>query len=146
MSIRKIKVVTTSGISGTIETSVTTLGELKPLLRERNIDYSGMKLVVGSTRNELSINDAALPEGDFKLYLMPHKTKSGGNRVSLILNQIADLFDQLADAVEEGVPVASSLVKSLSAEDRADVEDLNRLAGNSTSYDEDDEDEDDSWL
>ena len=74
---RKIKIYTTNGMPGTIETNVSTLGELKPLLRQREVNYDGMKMLVGETKNELSQDEAILPEGDFKLYLMPAKTKSG---------------------------------------------------------------------
>lgn len=77
MSTRSIKVYTTVGVSGTVETNVRTLGELKPILRQQEIDYSGMKMLVGETKNELNVDDAVLPEGDFKLYLVPQKTKSG---------------------------------------------------------------------
>ena len=38
---RKIKIYTTNGMPGTIETNVSTLGELKPILRQREIDYNG---------------------------------------------------------------------------------------------------------
>ena len=78
MDIRTIKIYSTVGVSGVIETNVTTLAELKPLLSQRGIDYAGMKMLIGETRNELSQDEAILPEGDFKLYLMPVKTKSGG--------------------------------------------------------------------
>ena len=74
---RKIKIYTTNGMPGTIETNVSTLGELKPILRQREVNYEGMKLLIGETKNELSQDEAVLPEGDFKLYLMPAKTKSG---------------------------------------------------------------------
>ena len=74
---RKIKIYTTNGMPGTIETNVSTLGELKPILRQREINYDDMKMLVGETKNELSVDEAVLPTEDFKLYLMPVKTKSG---------------------------------------------------------------------
>ena len=43
---RKIKIYTTAGMPGTIETNISTLRELKPLLRQRGINYDGMKMLV----------------------------------------------------------------------------------------------------
>jgi len=87
---RKIKVITTVGISGVIETNVSNLGELKPLLSQREINYEGMKLLIGETKNELSEDVALLPEGDFKLYMVPARTKSGG-----IDDNLDDIYNNL---------------------------------------------------
>jgi len=88
--VRKIKIITTVGISGVIETNVSNLGELKPLLSQRDINYDGMKLLIGETKNELSEDMALLPEGDFKLYMVPARTKSGG-----IDDSLDDIFSDL---------------------------------------------------
>ena len=40
---RKIKIYTTNGMPGTIETNVSTLGELKPILR--NLKFNGIYLI-----------------------------------------------------------------------------------------------------
>lgn len=77
MSNRTIKIYTTLGSPGSIETNVRTKVDLMPLLVDRGIDTNGMKLLIGETRNELSEDTAILPEGDFKLYLVPSRTKSG---------------------------------------------------------------------
>lgn len=77
---RKIKVYSTRGQSGIeIETNVTTLGELSGVLNAHDyeLDLSRMKAVVGQTKATLESNDSVLPEGDFTLFLMPTKTKSG---------------------------------------------------------------------
>ena len=141
---RKIKIYTTAGMPGTIETNVSTLGELKPLLRQREINYDGMKMLVGETRNELSLDEAILPEGDFKLYLMPAKTKSGVDFDEMDEN-IDDILDRVENIEEKldkvlnllsnpiSTPSVVSQVSSLSAEDQREVEELRRLAGNSTS-------------
>ena len=134
---RKIKIYSTVGVSGTIETDVRTLVELKPLLRQREINYDGMKLLVGDTRNELSIDEAQLPETDFKLYLMPEKTKSG-NRGS-ILETIAGLFSELSDAfqnladAEDDEPSTQTysspnIIKAVTFEDMEAMEDIKRLS------------------
>lgn len=74
---RKIKIFTTTGIPGVIETDVTTFEGLKPLLLEQNINLESTKVLVGETKLELSENEAILPDGDFKLFIVPVKTKSG---------------------------------------------------------------------
>ena len=141
---RKIKIYTTNGMPGTIETNVSTLGELKPILRQREVNYDGMKLLVGETKNELSQDEAILPEGDFKLYLMPAKTKSGvdfdemDENVEDILDRVENIEEKLDKVLNLlsnpiSTPSIAPQVSSLSAEDQREVEELRRLAGNSTS-------------
>lgn len=138
MALRKIKIYSTSGISGTIDTNVTTLGELKPLLNDREINYSGMKMLVGETRNELSQDEAVLPSGDFKLYLMPQKTKSGNDneRLAELYETIADCHREIAEIHEErGSYPAKSLgapKSAISVEDAEAMADLRRLSGKSS--------------
>ena len=141
---RKIKIYTTAGMPGTIETNVSTLGELKPLLRQREIDYDDMKMLVGETKNELSVDEAVLPTEDFKLYLMPAKTKSGVD-FDEIEENVDDILDRVENIEEKldkvlnllsnpiSTPSVAPQVSSLSAEDQREVEELRRLAGNSTS-------------
>lgn len=136
---RKIKIYSTVGASGTIETDVRTLGELKPILRQREINYDGMKMLVGETRNELSVDEAVLPEVDFKLYLMPEKTKSGSvvsklERLAEIFGEAQEICEDLASEIEDnGGNISSSVVsstsKALSFEDMEAMEDLKRLQG-----------------
>lgn len=136
---RKIKIYTTAGIPGTIETNVSTLGELKPLLRQREINYDGMKMLVGETKNELSVDEATLPTGDFKLYLMPAKTKSGvdldemeeaieriENKVDRILSKLDSINTSLVESTS-----ASKVADPISLEDQREIEELRRLAGES---------------
>lgn len=136
---RKIKIYTTAGIPGTIETNVSTLGELKPLLRQREINYDGMKMLVGETKNELSVDEATLPTGDFKLYLMPAKTKSGVDldemeeAIERIENKVDRILSKL-DSINTSLVVSTSANKvadSISLEDQREIEELRRLAGES---------------
>ena len=136
---RKIKIYTTAGIPGTIETNVSTLGELKPLLRQREINYGGMKMLVGETKNELSVDEATLPTGDFKLYLMPAKTKSGVDfdemeeAIERIENKVDRILSKL-DSINTSLVVstsASKVVDPISLEDQREIEELRRLAGES---------------
>ena len=137
--IRKIKIYTTAGIPGTIETNVLTLRELKPLLRQREINYDGMKMLVGETKNELSVDEATLPTGDFKLYLMPAKTKSGVDfdemeeAIERIENKVDRILSKL-DSINTSLVVstsASKVVDPISLEDQREIEELRRLAGES---------------
>lgn len=136
---RKIKIYTTAGIPGTIETNVSTLGELKPLLRQREINYNGMKMLVGETKNELSVDEATLPTGDFKLYLMPAKTKSGVDldemeeAIERIENKVDRILSKL-DSINTSLVVSTSASKvadPISLEDQREIEELRRLAGES---------------
>lgn len=138
---RKIKIYTTAGMPGTIETNISTLGELKPLLRQREINYDGMKMLVGETKNELSIDEATLPEGDFKLYLMPAKTKSGVDfdemedtldRIENKLDRVLSKLDNVSCEGKNSEKVYAA--NTISAEDQREINELKRLAaGGSTS-------------
>ena len=150
---RKIKIYTTNGMPGTIETNVSTLGELKPILRQREVNYDGMKLLVGETKNELSQDEAILPEGDFKLYLMPAKTKSGVdfdemedsiNRIAADVERIEDKLDEVLSLLRNGGNVGTvgnsvAQTSAISPEDQREIEEVRRLAsGGSPSNEWDD--------
>lgn len=147
--VRKIKIYTTSGMPGTIETNATTLAGLKPILRERNINFDGMKMLVGETKNELSMDESVLPEGDFKLYLMPAKTKSGvdfddmednvgdiTSTVHRIESKVDSILAKLnASASATSYVAPSVLATSISMEDQREIEELKKLASGSSSED-----------
>ena len=140
---RKIKIYTTNGMPGTIETNVSTLGELKPILRQREVNYDGMKLLVGETKNELSQDEAILPEGDFKLYLMPAKTKSGVDfdEMEETLERIESKVDRILSKLDNESYKGSSVSQTdfLSIEDQREIEEVRRLAsGGSPSNEWDD--------
>ena len=148
---RKIKIYTTAGMPGTIETNVSTLGELKPLLRQREINYDGMKMLVGETKNELSVDEAVLPTEDFKLYLMPAKTKSGVdfdemedsvNRIAADVERIEDKLDKVLNLLKREVNIGfvastTSQTSTISPEDQREIDELRRLsAGGSNEWDD----------
>ena len=148
---RKIKIYTTAGMPGTIETNVSTLGELKPLLRQREINYDGMKMLVGETKNELSVYEAVLPTEDFKLYLMPAKTKSGVdfdemedsvNRIAADVERIEDKLDKVLNLLKREVNIGfvastTSQTSTISPEDQREIDELRRLsAGGSNEWDD----------
>lgn len=76
---RIITVVATKG--GRIEkltTDVSTWGDLKMLIQDK-YDLGNLKAVENVGKTTLEHPDAVLPTGDFRLFLRPSKTKSGGN-------------------------------------------------------------------
>lgn len=60
-----------------VNSSSTTWGELQHDLDQKGVSYGGMKVVVGETQVSLESSAAQLPEGNFRLFLMPQKVKSG---------------------------------------------------------------------
>ena len=142
---RKIKIYTTAGMPGTIETNVSTLGELKPLLRQREINYDGMKMLVGETKNELSVDEALLPTEDFKLYLMPAKTKSGVDfdETEEAIERIENKLDEVLSLLRNGggnvgaVGISVTEPSTISPEDQREIDELRRLsAGSSNEWDD----------
>ena len=137
---RKIKIYTTNGMPGTIETNVSTLGELKPILRQREVNYDDMKLLVGETKNELSQDEAILPEGDFKLYLMPAKTKSGVDfdemeeTLERIESKVDRILSKLSNESYKGSIVSQTDL--ISPEDQREIEEVRRLASGVSSSNE----------
>jgi hypothetical protein len=57
------------------ESSARTFGELQKEMT--NVEWSGMRVVVRSTKNTLQDDNALLPAEDFVLFLVPEKVKSG---------------------------------------------------------------------
>ena len=146
---RKIKIYSTAGMSGLIDTDARTLSVLKPLLVDLNIPYAGMSIIVGETRNELTLDDALLPEGDFKVYLMPKEVDSGSSpmelidgmnkkldevqkAVDVILKQVSTLCDSMAEPLRKACAepyLTQSIAKEpLSPEDQEAFDDLNAIA------------------
>jgi len=58
------------------EVEARTFGELKKELKD--IKWDGMRVVVRETKNTLQDDGALLPAGDFILFVVPEKVKSGG--------------------------------------------------------------------
>lgn len=77
---RNVTVFTTVGKQGgeVFSTEAVTWGQLKKEINTKNISLSNMKAVIGETQVTLESEEAQLLDGDFTLFLMPVKTKSGG--------------------------------------------------------------------
>lgn len=77
---RKVKIVPTSGAKKIIEVPEgTSWKEMKKILTKEGYSLDNMKAVEGNTKHTLEHDDAKLPEGDFKLFLMPYRSKSGAD-------------------------------------------------------------------
>jgi len=76
---RKIDIFNTQSDPPTREfqSSAKTWGQLKDELSAHGINTNGMTSIVGETDTTLDLSSAALPEGEFTLFLMPSKVKSG---------------------------------------------------------------------
>lgn len=59
----------------THESAATTFGELKSEMRQ--VKWDGMRVVERTSKATLQMDDAVLPQGDFILFLVPEKVKSG---------------------------------------------------------------------
>jgi len=57
------------------ESSAATFGQLKKELKQ--IKWSGMRVVERTSKMSLQMDDSVLPQGDFLLFLVPEKVKSG---------------------------------------------------------------------
>ena len=114
---KKVTVYSTVGKKATIleNLEATTWGELKSALREMDIKYSGMKAVIGETRNTLESDRATLPEKDFSLFLMPVKTKSGADRKQLMADYKANP-DAQAHFKSKGLQITRMKTPDIEAE------------------------------
>lgn len=52
-------------------------GDLQVELSRNGVNASGMKAIIGDSQLTLESNQAELPSGDFTLFFMPQKVKSG---------------------------------------------------------------------
>lgn len=79
-TMRNVTVFTTVGKQGgeVFSTEAVTWGQLKREINTKNISLSNMKAVIGETQVTLESEEAQLLDGDFTIFLMPVKTKSGG--------------------------------------------------------------------
>jgi len=79
---RKITIVSTK-IDGKTElnSSATTWSELKSELTSAGVSSEGMKAMEKSSKMTYDNGNAALPTGDFVLFLTPGKVKSGADDV-----------------------------------------------------------------
>lgn len=91
------KVTVFSSVTGekTITSEAKDWGELKTDLRKAGINYSKMKAVIGETQNTMEIDESLTPEGDYTLFLMPTKTKSGMDVKNMNYKEIRAAIKQI---------------------------------------------------
>ena len=78
MSKRKVTLKLTSQKDLVVhESEARTYGDLQKELP--NIKWDGMRVVERSSKNTLQADDALLPAGDFLLFVVPEKVKSGND-------------------------------------------------------------------
>jgi len=94
----------------TVETSATTLGELK---REVNINWNNTSVVVKDTKTSLPFDESVLPSGNTILFVFPQKAKSGAysdkeakakikalKKAGEVLNKFLEIYENEASEVE----------------------------------------------
>ena len=74
---RKIIVYSTKGKSGSFESDAKTWGEIQNDVRRIVGDLDNLIATENVNKTNLGHQDSVLPEGDFKIFLRPSKTKSG---------------------------------------------------------------------
>ena len=75
---RKITLYNTVGKNKrTIESNAVNWGQLQKELHALNVPTDNMKVVIGETQNSLESPQGALMAGEFTLFMMPQKVKSG---------------------------------------------------------------------
>lgn len=166
---KTVKVLTTSGIVEELRTSARSWGQLK---QELTTSLENRKVLVGSTKAELSVDEAVLPAEDFRLYLVGSKVKSGAIGKEELQNYL-NLVNVTAKVLKKATELLINELKEFSLEDRskidlefilkcvsekqsettrkenpedlAAIEEIKRLQGEvseESSFDEEDEDDD----
>ena len=74
---RKIIVYSTKGKSGSFESDAKTWGEIQSDVKKIVGDLDNLIATENVNKTNLGHQDSVLPEGDFKIFLRPSKTKSG---------------------------------------------------------------------
>jgi len=119
---RKITVITSVGEKKTITTDVTVWSHLRNVLSQNGYSLSNMKALEGVKKGTLEHDDAILPVGDFKLYLMPVKSKSGAKAAKPATKGIKAAAKKVAAKVakpakKEAKPAAAKKPKKAKAEE-----------------------------
>ena len=79
---REIIVYSTKGKSGSFESDAKTWGEVQSDVRRIVGDLDNLIATESVNKTNLGHQDSILPEGDFKIFLRPSKTKSGATDFS----------------------------------------------------------------
>lgn len=93
---------------------ITTAGALREAINAYNrenksstVDFNQVEMVIGGSNITLSLNDAVIPEGDQRIFLMQKESKAGGSSrgeaYSIISGFIARDGDQARDHFNEDI-------------------------------------------
>jgi hypothetical protein len=109
---RTVRIITTKGASNfTITTEAQTWNELQKDLDANNVQYQGMKAIVGETNTTLDLKDAVLPKGltiggkvtnDFTLFLAATKMKAGVDVDAMSYRDLKEFVKNNGGAAEFG--------------------------------------------
>lgn len=109
MSYRTITVAsTTKSTPKLIQSEATTWGALKDSLRAEFGDLDKMRAVVRETRNDLTSDDALLPDEAHTILLTPRQIKAGASEVDVraVLEDVKEYFitsiDEIIYALAQG--------------------------------------------
>lgn len=104
MSLRDITVAsTTRSGAKVITTEAQTWGQLKDSLRADFGDLEKMRAVVRETRNDLTSDDAVLPNENFTLLLTPKQIKAGAVDIVAVLVDVKERFSESIDDIISGI-------------------------------------------
>jgi len=102
-TMRTITVVATkNGKIKKYQSNASTWGELKTLIID-DYDLSNLKPTENINKTTLEHNDAILPDGDFRLFLRPAKTKSGADLEELKRNELIQIIQDMNNGLEEKI-------------------------------------------
>jgi len=89
---RRINVVNVGGKNFTMESGASNRGELEAEIRtmNMNVSFNQKKVIIGETKNTLDVPGALLPSSNFTLFIMPSKTKAGGE----VRNKVKELMQK----------------------------------------------------
>ena len=111
-AVREITVITTSGEKKVIATNATKYSELKVELTKAGYSLTNMKVVEGTNKTTLQHPDAMLPGGNFKVFLLPVKSKSGATSSKSATKKAAPKKAAKKAAVKE-VPAKKATTKKV---------------------------------
>lgn len=75
------------------ESDARTFGELKKDLKD--VKWTGMRVVERESKVTFQVDEAVLPAGDFTLFLVPEKVKSGKEKVKKLKNIATASYNEL---------------------------------------------------
>ena len=98
---RKIIVYSTKGKSGSFESDATTWGDIKDQVINIVGNLDNLIATENVDKTNLEHTDAVLPEGEFKIFLRPSKTKSGARYEEMSFSELRDIIKEEGNKCKE---------------------------------------------